>query len=230
MKKKKQKLENYLLQFWKLMPRRENTVNFILTSDLIKMKYHFRSKAQFCARQMKTMILVYIEDLHNQEENNNFRTIIYVFENSKKRQETEDFTVTPYTLPASTFILAHLIQFVFLKFKCELEPGSLSYLSHYCTQQPASFLLTTQPLPLYNHTVPSFNSKEMYLWQYKPILYKVHQYIVQYYLLCVETNKRFYYYFYKPVIHLGPMFFDGSSCQSIFSDPNTVIRISNGSG
>ena len=63
------------------------------------------------------MILVYIEDLHNQEENNNFRTIIYVFENSKKRQETEDFTVTPYTLPASTFILAHLIQFVFLKFK-----------------------------------------------------------------------------------------------------------------
>ena len=107
-REKKQKLENYLLQFWKLMPRRENTVNFILTSDLIKMKYHFRSKAQFCARQMKTMILVYIEDLHNQEENNNFRTIIYVFENSKKRQETEDFTVIPYTLPASTFIFGTL--------------------------------------------------------------------------------------------------------------------------
>ena len=40
---------------------------------------------------------------------------------------------------------------------------------HHCTQQPASFLLTTQPLPLYNLTLPSLKWKEMYPWQYKPI-------------------------------------------------------------
>ena len=85
---------------------------------------------------------------------------------------------------------------------------------HHCTQQPASFLLTTQPLPLYNLTLPSLKWKEMYPWQYKPIfcikctsiLYNT---VGTYYLLCAETNKRFCYYYYFTLwiwIQLGPVF------------------------
>ena len=76
-------------------------------------------------------------------------------------------------------------------------------LPHYHTPNTPSLYTTTCQFPsnlltphIYNPTVPSLKWKEMYLWQYKPILYKVLQSIIQYYLLCAETNKRFYYYYY----------------------------------
>ena len=76
-------------------------------------------------------------------------------------------------------------------------------LPHNHTPNTPSLYTTTCQFPsnlltphIYNPTVPSLKWKEMYLWQYKPILYKVLQSIIQYYLLCAETNKRFYYYYY----------------------------------